>query len=194
MQGSNQLLGSYQEGDIAYADLNGDGYIDGRDKKMLGNSHPRTALGIDVNLQYKNWGLYILGTAEFGLDAFKNNSYYWNKGEEKYSKVVLDRYHSENNPNGAYPRLTTTQGDNNFVNSSFWIENASFFRLKNVELSYTFTNKKENSLVKKVKLFGRGTNLFVLSKEKDLDPEMMNAGVTNYPVYTTLTGGLTVTF
>lgn len=194
LQGSNQLLGSYQEGDIAYADLNDDGYIDGRDKKMLGNSHPRMALGIDVNLQYKNWGLYILGTAEFGLDAFKNNSYYWNKGEEKYSKVVLDRYHSENNPNGAYPRLTTTQGDNNFVNSSFWIENASFFRLKNVELSYTFTNKKENSLVKKVKLFGRGTNLFVLSKEKDLDPEMMNAGVTNYPVYTTLTGGLTVTF
>ena len=80
------------------------------------------------------------------------------------------------------------------MNSSFWIENASFFRLKNVELSYTFTNKKENSLVKKVKLFGRGTNLFVLSKEKDLDPGMMNAGVTNYPVYTTLTGGLTVTF
>lgn len=194
LQGANQLLGRFQEGDIAYADLNGDGYVDSRDKKMLGNSHPRTSLGIDVNLQYKNWGLYLLGTAEFGLDVWKNNSYYWNKGEEKYSKVVADRYHPVNNPSGTYPRLTTTQGENNFVNSSFWMENGSFFRLKNVELSYTITCKKENSLVKKIKLFGRGTNLFVLSKEKNLDPEMMNAGLTNYPVYTTFTGGLTVTF
>lgn len=194
LQGANQLLGRFQEGDIAYADLNGDGMVDSRDKKMLGNSHPRTSLGIDVNLQYKNWGLYLLGTAEFGLDVWKNNSYYWNKGEEKYSKVVAERYHPINNPSGTYPRLTTTQGENNFVNSSFWMENGSFFRLKNVELSYTIVCEKENSIVKKIKLFGRGTNIFVLSKEKDLDPEMMNAGLTNYPVYTTLTGGLTVTF
>lgn len=194
LQGSNQFLGHYQEGDIAYADLNNDGKVDSRDKKMLGNSHPRTAWGVDVNLQYKNWGLYVLGTAELGVDTWKNNTYYWNKGEEKYSKVVMDRYHPVNNPNGSYPRLTVTEGDNNFVNSSFWLENASFFRLKNVELSYTIVNKKENSLTKKIRIFARGTNLFVLSKEKDLDPEMMNAGLTNYPVYTTLTGGLTVTF
>lgn len=192
--GNRQLLGHYQEGDIAYADLNRDGVIDTRDQKALGNSHPRTSLGIDVNLQYKEWALYVLGTAELGLDAWKNNSYYWNKGEEKYSNAVLDRYHPENNPNGAYPRLTTTNGTNNFVNSSFWLENASFFRLKNVELSYTFTNKKESSMTKKIKIFARGTNLFVLSKEKDLDPEMMSAGLTNYPVTTTLTGGVTVTF
>lgn len=189
-----QLLGNYQVGDIAYADLNDDGVIDGRDKKMLGNSYPRTVLGIDVNLQYKNWGLYVLGTAELNLDKWKNNTYYQNKGEVKYSVVAMDRWHPENNPDGTYPRLTTTEGDNNFVNSDFWMENGSFFRLKNIELSYTITNKKENAIAKKIKIFGRGTNLFVLSKEKNLDPELLSAGIDNYPVYRTLTGGITVTF
>ena len=78
--------------------------------------------------------------------------------------------------------------------SSFWLGNGSYFRLKNVELSYTITNKKENALAKKIKIFGRGTNLFSLSEEKKLDPELINAGINNYPVYRTLTGGVTVTF
>lgn len=194
IEGADQRLGHYQIGDIAYSDLNGDGFVDGRDKKMIGNSFPRVSGGIDLNLEYKNWGLYVLGTAELGVDSYKNNSYYWVRGENKYSVVALDRYHPENNPEGQYPRLTTTQGDNNFLASTFWIQDASFFRLKNVELSYTISNKRANSLIKKIKLFGRGTNLFVLSSEKDLDPEVMNAGVTNYPVYRTITGGVTLTF
>lgn len=194
IEGADQRLGHYQIGDIAYSDLNGDGFVDGRDKKMIGNSFPRVSGGIDVNLKYKNWGLYLLGTAELCVDSYKNNSYYWMRGEDKYSVVALDRFHPENNPEGNYPRLTTTQGDNNFIGSTFWIQDASFFRLKNVELSYTIANKRANSLIKKIKVFGRGTNLFVLSSEKNLDPEVMNAGVTNYPVYRTITGGVTLTF
>ena len=193
LDGPRQMLGNYQIGDIAYADNNKDGVVDERDQKMIGNSHPRFAGGIDLNLNYKGWGLYVLGTAEIGVNSMRNNSYYWMRGEDKYSVVALDRYHPENNPEGCYPRLTTTQGDNNFVGSTFWLQNASYFRLKNIELSYTFTTKRGSAL-KKVKLFGRGTNLFVLSSEKNLDPEVMNAGVNNYPVTTTITGGVTLTF
>lgn len=194
IEGVDQRLGHYQIGDIAYSDLNADGVVDDRDKKVIGNSFPRVSGGIDVNLQYKNWGLYLLGSAELGVDSYKNNSYYWMNGEDKYSVVALNRYHPENNPDGWYPRLTTTEGDNNFVGSTFWIQDASFFRLKNVELSYTISSKRANSIIKKIKLYGRGTNLFVLSSEKNLDPEVMNAGVTNYPVYRTFTGGVTLTF
>lgn len=193
LDGPVQMIGDYQEGDIAYADINGDNIIDDRDKKMIGNSYPRFSGGIDVNLNYKGWGLYMLGTTELGVNTMKSNSYYWVKGNDKYSEVVLDRYHPVNNPEGTYPRLTTTEGNNNFVNSTFWLENSNFFRLKNVELSYTFNTKRGNAL-KKVKLFGRATNLFVLSSEKNLDPEALNAGVTNYPVYRTITGGVTLTF
>ncbi len=186
-----QLLGYYQSGDIAYADLNGDGMVDGRDQKMVGNTFPRTTLGLDLNLHYKGWGLYVLCTSELGVDRWLNNSYYWVKGEDKYSAVVLDRYHPVNNPTGTYPRLTTTQGSNNFINSTFWLQDASFFRLKNVELSYTFRVMRT---LRQLRLYVRGTNLLALSKEKNLDPELLNAGVTNYPNYTTVTGGLTVTF
>ena len=129
-----------------------------------------------------------------GRRTWATNAYYWNNGEGKYSKLALDRYHPENNPEGSYPRLTTTAGLNNFRNSSFWIENTSFFRMKNVELSYTFNHFCAGSAVKKVKVFARGANLFVISSVKDLDPELLDAGVTNYPMTRTFTGGVSFVF
>ncbi len=189
-----QTFADYQEGDIAYKDLNGDKIIDGRDVKELGNSFPRTTLGIDFNVSYKGWGLYLQGYSELGVHTWATNAYYWNNGEGKYSKLALDRYHPANNPTGNYPRLTTTAGENNFRNSSFWLKNTSFFRMKNVELSYTFNQFSPSSVVKKMKVFARGANLFVLSSVKDLDPELLNAGVTNYPVTRTFTGGVSFVF
>jgi len=89
------------------------------------------------------------------------------------------------------PRLGNTENE---VYSSFWLKNTSFFRMKNVELSYTFNQFSPSSVVKKMKVFARGANLFVLSSVKDLDPELLNAGVTNYPVTRTFTGGVSFVF
>lgn len=188
-----QFIGNYQEGDLIYADLNNDGYVDNLDQEQLGNLHPRVSLGIDINLNYKGWGLYLLGVSELGMDIWKKNSYYANYGERKYSVVALNRYHPENNPGGNYPRLTTSSLQNNFVNSSFWIEKGNFFRLKNLEISHKFSFK-DNKWIKSLKLFGRANNLFVISKVKDLDPEVLDAGVSNYPLYRTFTGGLVAEF
>ncbi len=190
----HQAFGNYQVGDIAYADMNDDNIVDDNDKASLGQSFPTTTLGIDITLNYKGIGLYILGTATTGVTKLCNNAYYWNNGLDGYSTLALDRYHPVNNPTGTQPRLTTTDGANNFRNSTFWAEDASFFRLKNVELSYTLTNKSGKGLGKNYKFFVRGTNLFVLSAVKDLDPEMLNGGVTNYPAYRTVTGGVSITF
>lgn len=189
-----QTYGPYTNGDIAYSDLNNDGLIDDRDKKVDGNSYPRTTFGIDINIQYLGWALFASGYAEIGVDTWSTNNYYWNKGEDKYSVKALDRYDPVNNPDGNYPRLTTTTGENNFRNSSFWLLDTRFFRLKNVELSYTFTNSSPTAAAKQVKLFARGTNLFVLSPVKDLDPELLDGGVTNYPLLRTLTGGISFSF
>ncbi|MAZ27640.1 MAG: SusC/RagA family protein [Cytophagaceae bacterium] len=186
-----QRFGEYGVGNIAYKDLNGDGYIDNLDRARIGNSFPRTTLGVNINLDYKRFALFVLGTAEVGVDNFLNNGYYWNYGERKYSVQALDRYHPKNNPQGTYPALTTTNGNNDFRNSTYWLQDASFFRLKNVELSYTLPAK---SVAKSYKFHVRGTNLFVISKNKDLDPEVNNAGIANYPVFRTVTGGVTVNF
>jgi len=78
--------------------------------------------------------------------------------------------------------------------SDFWLEDASFFRLKNIELSYLYNFKDPSFFIKDMKIFARGTNVFVLSKQKDLDPEVLGAGLTNYPVTAYYTGGVTFTF
>jgi hypothetical protein len=190
----NQSFGYYGVGDIAYLDLNNDAVIDDRDLEKIGNSFPRTTLGLDINLQYKGWGLYTLGTASLGVNSYLNNAYYTNYGTGKYSNIALDRYHAVNNPEGSQPRLTTTQADNNRINSDFWMENTGFFRLKNVELSYTLTSNSPNAVLKKVIVYTRSNNLLVVSKVKDLDPEALNAGVLNYPVMSTITAGVSVLF
>ena len=191
---SLQSYGIYQNGDIAYADLNNNGIVDDNDRMSLGQSFPITTWGINVDLKYKGFGLYMLGTLHTGITQLCTNAYYWNNGLNGYSELALNRYHEVNNPSGTMPRLTTTTESNNFRDSSFWTENGSFFRLKNVELSYTFENKTGRFFANKCKLFVRGTNLLTFSKIKDLDPERLNAGITNYPAYMTVTGGLSVSF
>lgn len=189
-----QSFSNYQTGDIAYADLNGDNIIDDNDQKSIGQSFPTTTMGINFSLNYKNIGLYVLGTATTGITKLCSSSYYWNNGLNGYSELALDRYHPVNNPNGTQPRLTTTSGTNNYRNSTFWTEDGSFFRLKNIELSYTLINKSGSGVIKNCKFFARGTNLFVISKIKDLDPERILSGVTNYPTYRTITGGVSISF
>lgn len=189
-----QTFGSYGEGDIAYADLNDDGVVDDRDKTEIGVSFPSTMFGVTVDLKYKGWGLYVLGTGRLGVQTYLNNDYYTNYGNGKYSDKAFDRYHATNNPTGTQPSLTTTEGDNNNVNSDFWLENTSFFRVKNVELSYTFKSKKESILGRSIKLYLRGANLWVISDVDELDPEAPDAGVSNNPVISTLTTGISVSF
>ncbi|MCG8578676.1 MAG: SusC/RagA family TonB-linked outer membrane protein [Bacteroidales bacterium] len=188
-----QLFGPYGVGDIAYKDQNGDNVINDLDKVEIGLNTPTTFIGVDVELNYKNWGLYALGTASLGGMKTLSNTYYRNNGESKYSVKALDAYHPTRNPEGTQPRLTTTAGANNTVTSDFWTQSGDFFRLKNVELSYTL-NFKPESTVKNTKLFVRGNNLLVLSNMDDLDPEAPSGGVTNYPVIRMITGGVSVSF
>ena len=188
-----QTFGTYGIGDIAYEDLNQDQMINELDQQKLGNSFPRFNIGLNVNLMYKRFGLYVSGTSQLGFYNWLNNDYYWIRGENKYSELALERYHVTNNPTGHMPRLTTTNGSNNFRNSSFWIEKADFLKLKNVELSYTYQGR--NTLVfKSMKFFIRGTNLLTLSHFADFDPEALDAGLTAYPILKNITGGIKVVF
>ena len=189
-----QMFGYYTVGDLAYEDVNKDSIVDDRDAVMIGQDYPLAVIGADLDLHYKGLGLYVLGTAELGASTLLDNTYYQNTGSNGYSVQALDRYHPVNNPSGTLPRLTTTSGSNSYRASDFWLAKNDWFRLKNVELSYTLENRSGKGFCKTCKFFLRGTNLLVLSGIKDLDPEALNAGVTNYPVYRTFTGGVTVAF
>jgi TonB-dependent starch-binding outer membrane protein SusC len=189
----HQTFGPYAIGDIAYRDLNGDNEINDLDRTSIGNNFPRASFGFDLDLSYKGFGLYILATGSSGVQTLLNNSYYINKGIDKYSVLAQERFHPVNNPDGQQPRLTTTEAANNTVNSDFWLADTGFFRLKNVELSYTFYRLPHN-LAKNVKVYARATNMLVLSKVKELDPEVPNSGVNNYPLLSSILGGVSISF
>jgi len=190
-----QTFGPYGIGDIAYQDLNGDGMIDENDRTTIGHSFPRTNFGVPIDISWKGLGVSLLGVASLGFKDVVTNEYFWNYGNNKWSDMTLNRYHPENNPTGTYPRLTTLQGENNFINSTFWLYDRSFFRLKNVEVSYTFGyNKPLTSWLKTAKIFLRGTNVLTISKFKVLDPEIPGAGVNNYPLFSVYSLGASITF
>ncbi len=187
-----QAFGPYGVGNVSFKDINNDGIVNEQDKTVIGNSFPRTSLGFNLNFNYKGFGFSMLLTSEMGVDIIKDNTYFRNGGEDKYSVFATDRFHPVNNPDGTQPILTTLNSVNDNQTSTFWMEDASFLRLKNQEISYTFS--KDLWTFKSVRFFARGTNLLVLSNVEDLDPEVPNSGVNNYPLFRTITGGVTLGF
>ena len=159
-------------GDLKYKDQNNDGVIDNKDQVNLGKGGwygaPST-LGINVTLKYKNFTLFMLGTGSFGGNGVRNNSYWWVKGEDKYSAAVRDRWTPETANTAAYPRLTTGDGANNYVTSDFWMYSTSRFDLNKVQLSYDFDKKLfGNSFVKGVQVYVSGNSLLTIAKEREI--------------------------
>jgi TonB-linked SusC/RagA family outer membrane protein len=177
-------------GDLKYKDMNGDNFIDDNDQAMIGNSSPRLYYGINLDMRYKNFELFIMGNGRAFYDIALTNSYYWGGwGDDTYSNFVKD------NVGGAYPRLTYYKVNNNFVTSDFWLTSGSYFKIQNVELSYTIPAKMLQFMGSRgIKIYARGANLLTISKVKDVDPESLSSGVTVYPLFRTFTGGVKFNF
>lgn len=177
-------------GDLKYADKNGDGVVDDNDQSMIGHSSPRFYYAVNVTLKYKGFELYVLGNGRAFYDIALTNPYFWNGwGDYNYSNFVL------NNAGGAYPRLTYYKVNNNFVTSNFWLQKGDYFKIQNVELSYTIPAKSLQFLGSTgIKVYVRGANLLTMTKIKDVDPESINSGVTVYPLFRTLTAGVKFNF
>ena len=194
-----QTYGSVLPGNIKYADLNDDGMITSNfDQKMIGHSNPRFTYGVHFSAGYKNFGLYIMGYGMSRRDVnVQNNVYFHQYGYNKYSQYIMDNaWTSENpDPNALHPRLTTSSVRNDNLNSTYYLRNASFFKIKNIELSYSFPeNVTQRLKLSDLKLFARGVNLFTIAEIKDLDPENLNLGINTYPSMRTYTGGISLNF
>lgn len=175
-------------GDLKYEDLNKDGVLDANDVSYIGNSSPRVVYGVQLGLGYKNFDVKLVGSGRAAYDIAMTNIYFRNgTGDNTYSKFVMD------NMDGAYPRLTYQKVNNNFLTSAYWLEKGDFFKLQNVELSYTLPLRKIKSM-DYIRFLVRGANLLTISSVKDVDPESVNAGVTAYPLCKTFTAGLEFSF
>lgn len=186
-----QLFSSVLPGDIQYYNQNGDNAIDNKDRVVIGNSLPTIQYGVTLSVAYKGINLDVLGYGLAGFERLLDSKYYQIYGTRKYSQVVYDGL-----PNGnPHPILRAESGTNNFQASDYWIVDGSFFKIRNVELGYTLPKSITKEIgLNSVKVYARGANLFTLSKIKDLDPESLDAGIGNFPLCTTLTGGISVSF
>jgi TonB-linked SusC/RagA family outer membrane protein len=177
-------------GDLKYADLNNDGVVDDNDQSMIGNSSPRLYYGLNVTFKYKQIELFVMGAGRAFYDVAQTNAYFWNGwGDYNYSNFVLDHAGAE------YPRLTYYKVNNNFQSSDFWLTKGDYFKIQNVELSYTIPAKMVQFMGSRgIKIYVRGANLMTFSKIKEVDPESMNSGVSIYPLFKTITGGVKFNF
>ncbi len=192
--GNNTPLQMYDailyKGDLRYVDQNKDGFVDDLDQKMIGHSSPLLYYGVNIALKYRNFDLFVLGAGRAFYDVQLTNEYFWNGwGDNNYSNFVKD------NIGGAYPRLTYYKVNNNFVTSGFWLTKGGYFKIQNVELAYTIPAKRLQFMGgRAVRLYVRGANLLTISKVKDVDPESLSSGVTVYPLFRTISGGVKLNF
>jgi len=165
--------GEVKPGDIKYTDVNGDGVVDVQDQVDLGHNgwavSPFT-YGINLTLKWKNLTLFAVGSGQSGAVAFKNNAYFWGRGQNKYSTEVLGRWTEETKTTATFPRLTTTGLNNNVQNSTFWMYKTNRFNLNRVQLTYDFSDHlfANSSVVNGLSVYVNGDNLLVISEERKL--------------------------
>ena len=164
--------GQEKLGDIKYKDFNNDGVINDDDRRIFGKNFPTWTGGLSFSVRYKNFDLSGLFQGAFDVDGYFS-------GEAAYAfyngatalKRHLDRW-TPDNFDATYPRITRTD-QTNFVISSFWMQDASYVRLKNLTLGYTLPKDWMTKLgVTNAKIFLSGENLFTFSGlDGGIDPE-----------------------
>ena len=163
-----------QVGDIKYKDLNNDGKITDADRTIIGKNFPSWTAGLNFGITYKNFELSGLFQGAFDVDGYYTgeSAYAFFNGATALEKH-LDRWTPDHH-DASYPRITRSS-QTNFVTSSFWVQDASYVRLKNLTLGYNVPKSFLSKIgVASAKLFLSGENLFTFTGLEDIDPEEGN--------------------
>ncbi|WP_346237215.1 TonB-dependent receptor [Niabella insulamsoli] len=187
-----QDFGPYLAGDIKYKDINNDGVINDNDRVAMGYpTVPEFQYGFGASILYKvvDFSFFFNGSARtsFFIDATASNSN-GNYGIAPFADrrnalaIIGDDYWSETNPNvhAFWPRLSTEPLNNNTRQSSWWLRDGSFTRLKQVELGYSPKIFQRIGIKQGSRIYFTGENLLVFSKFKLWDPEVRENGLA-YP-------------
>jgi TonB-linked SusC/RagA family outer membrane protein len=205
-----QSFGPYGPGDIKYRDINGDGSITDNDILPIGYpAAPEINYGFGFSLYYKNidFSSFFEGLAHesFFINT-TNSSTIKNQGTAPYVgghqllKAYAENHWTTQNRNvyALYPRFSTKNANegvaNNSRESTWFLRNGAFLRIKKVEIGYSLSDKITTSLgLKQVRFYANSTNLYHFSKFKLWDPEMAGNGL-GYPLQTTYNLGIHVKF
>lgn len=186
-------------GDIMYADLDNDGRItlDG-DRSVIGSPIPRYTYGFMGDLSWNNFdfSFFLQGVGKVNgyLKGAARHAFVNIGNDPTPQRVHLDRWTPEN-PDASYPRLTAGQSHNQRL-STFWLEDASYLRVKNIQLGYTIPEKITSKFrANRVRVYASADNLFTATNfYYSYDPETPVSGGGYYPQVKTFVFGLNITF
>ncbi|WP_091429407.1 SusC/RagA family TonB-linked outer membrane protein [Flavobacterium degerlachei] len=158
-----------QPGDIRFKDINEDGQINADDRAIIGSPIPKLTYGFSFTGDYKNFDFSFLLQGVNGVDRYNDSKQILNYDSRPFNSTtaVLDSWNGEGSTNTT-PRLTFNNNGGGNVSSVF-VEDASYLRLKNLEIGYTFN--AETIGVKNLRIYASGQNLFTITDYTGLDPE-----------------------
>jgi len=160
-------------GDIKFKDLNGDGIINDNDRTYLGDPNPRLTYGLNLTASYKGFDFAVFFQGVQGVERFNDLKRIIDYDTRPFNHTVatLNAWHGAGTSN-TIPRSTFNDNGSSKV-SSIFIEDASYLRLKNIEIGYTLSSLfgKSNTGFKNVRLYISAQNLFTITKYTGLDPE-----------------------
>lgn len=202
-----QEFGTVQPGDIKYKDVNGDGVVNDGDKVAIGATTKPNMIygfgisaswkGLDVNVHFQGAGktsFFIEGATVHAFSAGEwGNILSDVANSNRWIDHEISGTMATENPNASYPRLSYGGNSNNYRQSTFWLRNGSYLRLKTLELGYSIPKPLVNKIrFNNIRLFLRGSNLLTFSSFKLWDPELGSSTGTEYPLAKSLTLGLSV--
>ena len=199
--------GLIQPGDVRFVDLNNDGVIDEQDRTILGDPFPAITYGLNAGIGYKGFDLNLFFLGVGGTDIYNADRMQGLDASYPFNLYAdaANRWTSSNT-NTNVPRATTRRDNRNFRTSDLFIEDGSFFRLKNLTLGYTFpSTMTENWGMRNLRIYLTGQNVFTITDYSGLDPELgyndvnsqrqqQNVDYAQYPQARTWTFGLSVGF
>jgi TonB-linked SusC/RagA family outer membrane protein len=214
--GQNALGSDWRAGDIMYRDLNDDGKIDDGantlddhgDLKVIGNNTPRYLFGIDLSADWKGFDFRAFFQGVLKRDYWQGSYYFWGVTENKWWSCGLVPHvdyfrdevsnHLDVNLDSYYPRPIFGTGKNQQVQTRY-LQNASYIRLKNLQLGYTLPSALTTKAnLSKVRIFVSGENLWTGTKTSEMfDPETISGGAEGngnaYPLSKIFSFGLSIT-
>ncbi|QIY84800.1 TonB-dependent receptor [Chryseobacterium sp. NEB161] len=196
MPGSSSTT-STSPGDIRFKDLNNDGVINDKDRTIIGNPNPKFTFSLNNTFTYKNFDLTIFLQGSYGNDILNANRMYTEAMSviQNQSIAVLGRWTGEGT-SYTMPRAVFGDPNQNSRVSDRYVEDGSYIKVKNINLSYTLPKGVFGENLNMVKVFLSAQNLITWTKYSGFDPEVPVNGIDNgtYPITRIVSLGLNIGF
>ena len=193
-------------GRLIFRDIDGNGVVDDADRCIIGDPNPDFAMGLNLDLSYKDFTLSAFFSGEFGFDIYNTTRrqlefmHYGGGSSTNHGVDILDAW-SPTNTGASIPALTMVDNNNETRMSNYFVEDGSYLKLKYLKLAYQLPKTVAQKIfASNISVFGQVENIFTITSYKGLDPEVILGGYGArvdsglYPRARTFTLGLNLTF